>query len=269
METPETERLPEIFAQINAPVELMHRLIELSKKFGPELLTAVLGYISIYLINKGSSKYGELNGDVNEEQKLRITKEASEQIAIGAVGMATTAFAAGNPLFAYPEIVAVLGSLKPYLESKYPGVAAVSKAARLDLIVKATAIGVGGYVTYEHAQNVMQALPPLSLSALSIAFSGHIRQEVYRVLTISGGTGLIVGSAYAAYEANKTGNAVGTIMSLAFLALNALFTRNEWKEVQKMGGVRKVVAGACQAVWKSICNLFVSKKRGSTAPKDE
>jgi SAM-dependent methyltransferase len=112
---------------------------------------------------------------------------------------------------------------------------------------------------------VMQALPALSLTALSVAFSGHIRQEVYRALTLAGGTGLIVGSTYSALEAHGNNNAVGAIMSIAFLALNTLFTRNEWKEIQKMGGVQKVVGAACQSVWQSICALVTKKE---TAPRE-
>lgn len=250
------ERLASLLAEVGAPSNILGQFVELTKQFGPELLTAVLGYVSIYLINKGSSKYGELHEDMKDEQRQGITKEASEQIAVGAMGMATTALAAGNPLFAYPEIVAVIASLKPYLESKYPRAAAVSDAMRLDVLIKAAAIGVGGYVTYEHAQNVMQTLPPLSLTALSVAFSGHLRQEIYRVLTLSGGTGLIIGSGYSAYEANNAGNAVGTIMSIAFLALNTLFTHNEWREIRKMGGLSAVVSGACRAVWDKVQFLF-------------
>jgi len=262
-----TEQLESVLAQIDVPDDIHNSILELSQRYGPEFLTAVLGYVSIYLINRGSSKYGELNGDIDEKEERAIKRDASEQIAIGNFGMATTAFASGNPLFAIPEVVLVLAALKTCLENRFPKVASFSEAARLDLIVKMAAIGVGGYVTYEHAENVMQALPPLGLTALSVAFSSHMRQEVYRVLTLSGGTGLVVGSAYSAYESAGANNAVGVIMSIAFLALNALFTKNEWKETQKMGGLKKVVAGACDAVWQKIRG-FTGFKKDSSSEED-
>lgn len=252
---PDADAAAPIFDRFGIPDDLLQRTLSLTQQFGPELLTAVLGYMSIYLINKGSSRYGDLKEGMGQAEEQSIRKEASEQIALGSAGMAATAFAAGNPLFAYPEVVAVIASLKPYLENRYPAVARVSEAARLDILVKMAAVGVGGYVTFEHADTVLKALPPLSLGALSVAFSGHLRQEVYRVLTLAGGSGLVVGSTASAYESIKAENAVGAIMSIAFFALNALFTRNEWKEVQRMGGVLTVVAGACDAVWQKVRGL--------------
>ncbi len=252
---PDVDAAAPLFDRFGIPNDLLLRTLALGQQYGPELLTAVLGYMSIYLINKGSSRYGDLTDGMPTEEERAIKQDASGQIALGTLGMAATTFAAGNPLFAYPEVVAIIASLKPYLENTYPAVASVSDAARLDVLVKMAAIGMGGYVTYEHADTVLKALPPLSLSALSIAFSGHLRQEVYRVLTLSGGSGLVIGSTASAYESIKAENAVGAIMSVAFFALNALFTRNEWKEVQKMGGVQTVVAGACDAVWQRIRGL--------------
>lgn len=250
---PAPAELQGVFAQAGLPLAMLEDVMELAKKYGPEVLTAVLGYVSIYLINRGSSEFQNLkNPELTQVQKREITKNASEKIGLGGAGMAATAFAAGNPLFAYPQITMLLGTLKLHLESRYPHFERISNAMRLDVVVKAATVGMGAYVTAEHAEQVMDVLPVAGLTALGVAFSGHMRQEVYRILTLAGGSALMIGSAYSAHEAYNANNAVGAIMSIAFLALNALFTKNEWKEIQKMGGVKQVAAGACQAVWEKV-----------------
>jgi hypothetical protein len=240
----------------DVPPDLHQGLIDLTQKYGPEMMTAVLGFLSIYLINKGSSRYGDLSADLTEEDTHAIVHDASRDVGLGAVGMAATAFAAGNPLFAYPEVIAVIGALKPYFETLSPMLKNASKKLRLDAIVKAAAVVVGTTTASLYASSPMETLPPISLGALTVAFSGNVKQEVYRLLTLSGGTGLIVGSAAAGVNAMQENNAVGAIMSGAFFALNVLFTRNEWNEAQKIGGMRRLV----QETVRSIMSVLGRKK---------
>lgn len=243
------------------PMEAHRSLIELTHRYGPELLTAALGYLSIYLINKGSSRYADLAPGMDEAEERAVIRDASRDVALGAVGMSATAFAAGNPLFAYPEAVAVIGALKPYTESLSPYLKDKFGMVKLGMIIKAAAVGVGTWTAASFAETPLETLPPMSLAALTVAFSGGVKQEIYRLLTVAGGTGLIVGSAASGINAMQDQNAVGAIMSSAFLALNLLFTRNELKEAQKIGGMKRIIIETA----RSIVDLF---RRKSTEEKD-
>lgn len=54
---------------------LQSTLLELTKQYGPEMMTAVLGFLSIYLINRGSTRYDDFKPHIDPEEtkKYKLT----------------------------------------------------------------------------------------------------------------------------------------------------------------------------------------------------
>lgn len=237
-------------AAANIPSDV---LLDLSRTYGAELLTATLGALGIVLVNKGSSQYARAAETSDSGQAQELVREASANILLGASAMTMTAAAAGNPLFAYPEAIIVLTSLKPYLESRYPQIEALLTKCKATAILTGTALA-GGVVTIStYAQDVGDALPAAGLSALGAAFTignDETRQGIYRALTLSGGSALLVGSTLSLQESVQQHNSVGAVMSGVFLALNVLFTSNEFKEARKLPAVQKVIDSVKSAFTK-------------------
>lgn len=215
--------------------------MELTQEFGPEIMTLSLSLIGISSINKGSSAYGKLNNkNLTVDEIGEIKKDASGKILFGGTAMSITALAAGNPIFAIPQISIVIGALKPYLEAQSPGIEAFFKKIHASILVKLSALGAGAFTLSEFVNSPTEALPPLGLAGLAIAFSGIQREKVYRALTMSGGSTLAVGSFISSIQSFGDGNNVGGIMSASFALLNILFTTNEIREVIKMIKRKKV-----------------------------
>ena len=236
------QELSDAIAEIGAPSSITDEVLELTKHHGPEILTAVVGFISINLINAGSARYGDLQHATSEEEIGEITKDASGKILGGNVALTAMAFAAGNPLFAIPEIGLILSSLRPYLDSRNKTIAKISARFRTDIALTTSAIAIGSYTVANHASNVSEALPPIGLTMLATAFSmggTKAREWMYRILTIGGGSTLTVGSTFAAVEAAQQNNPVGVVMSSVFLVLNGLFTRNELKATMRLFRMKK------------------------------
>lgn len=230
-------KLKATLAAIGAPMAITDDVLSLAKAYGLEILTATLGYVGIHLINTGSSRYGELRDDMSEDESTEVVRDASGKVLGGTVALATIALAAGNPLFAIPEFAAVLTSLRPYLDSRFPKISVITKAVRADVGLAVVAVATGTYTISRYAESNWDALPPLGLTALSTAFAiggQKAYEKLYRLLTIAGGSVMVVGSSQAAYETLQENNAVGAIMASVFLLLNGLFTKNEMKEVLKM-----------------------------------
>jgi len=227
-----------VLADRGVPAELIDRVLTLTRMYGPELLTAVLGAVGIHMINRGSSRYGDVRENMNAEEKNAVVRDASGKVLAGTAALATVAFTAGNPLFAIPEVAACLTSLRPYLDSRFPKLATISENIRADIGLAGIAAVTGIATASAYAKNWWDALPPLGLSAISAAFAiggEKAREKLYRILTISGGTAMVAGSAHAMSEALQQHNGVGTVMAGVFLALNAAFTKNEIREVLRMG----------------------------------
>lgn len=193
--------------------------------------------MSIHLINKGSSEYGEaasqnLLPDDQEQKKL----DASRNILVGTTGMAAIAFAAHNPLFAFPEVAALLGSLLPYLQNKSETLRTITEKVRANIAMMGIAIATGLATASQYVQRKEDLLPIVGLTALSCAFAlggGKGKEGVYRTLTIGGGIALVIGSVNSGIQSLLKENSIGTIMSSVFFALNTGFTWNELKEVRK------------------------------------
>ena len=233
----DADRLRGALFAAGAPEGIVDQVFDLSRRFGPELLTAVLGMMGIHMINSGSSRYADLRPGMPDEEKRTVVRDASGKVLGGTAALATVAFASGNPLFAIPEVAAMLTSLRPYLDSRFPKIAAVSSRIRADLILAGTAAATGIATTAAYANNAWEALPPAGLSAISAAFAiggQQAYEKLYRFLAISGGSALVVGSAHAMSEAVRQNNGVGAVMAAVFLALNAVFTKNEISEAMKM-----------------------------------
>jgi hypothetical protein len=199
-------------------------------KYGPEILTAVVGYIGVHLLNTGSSRYGDLRESMNDEDRDAIVRDASAKILGGAGALATVAFTAGNPLFAYPEVATLLTALRPYLDSRSPAVARISQKCRADLLLAGMAVAIGGITVATQVNDAGDLLPPLGLTAISVALAiggKKTAEKIYRALMIFGGAVMVAGSSVALHEAIQQRNGVGAVMATVFLALNALFTYSE------------------------------------------
>ncbi|EKD63130.1 MAG: hypothetical protein ACD_51C00333G0001 [uncultured bacterium] len=220
---------------------------------GPEVMTATLGVLGIKNINEGSSKYGQMANATSDDERNEIVRDASGKILTGNVAMAVTTFAAGNALFAYPEVAGILTALKPYFASRYPKIAEWSEKIRADLLLVGFSIADGGYTISQHATSLWDSLPAIGLTALSCGFAigdNPKFQKIYRFLMLFGGGSLVVGSSASAIDSLNRDDNVGFIMSLAFLILNGSFTINELKEVAKMMGIELNFAGLQAAVKK-------------------
>lgn len=245
LESVSSEQIAElqtVVSDIGAPQSITDQVLELTQHHGPEMLTAVLGYIGIHLINEGSSKYGDLQHATSEEEEREIIKDASGKIFGGAGALSAIAFAAGNPLFALPEVAALLTSLRPYLASRSRTVERILEKTRADLLLISSSIAIGSYTIAHYADNAANMLPPIGLTMLSSAFAmggSKAREWLYRVLTVGGGSTMIAGSTFAAVEAAQQSNHVGFIMSSVFLVLNGLFTRSEVKATMNLFKVRQ------------------------------
>jgi len=225
----------------NVPADVF---LALTQEHGPALMTAALGVVGIRLINQGSSEYARAAESKDPEATNTLLRNASGNILLGGSAMTVTALAAGDPLFAYPEALIVLTSLKPYLESRFPQIQQVLAKLHANIVLAGGAVAGGAATIAHHADSAWEALPAAGLTTLAVAFSmgnDETRQSLYRALTISGGSALVIGSAHAMSENYQGQNTVGLMMSSAFFALNLLFTSNELKEARKLPAIQKII----------------------------
>jgi hypothetical protein len=225
-----SDQIEKQLADLDVPQDLIQKTLDLGSQYGLEILTAILGAVSIYLISSGSTDYAKLSSAQSEEAEDDIVRNASQKMTMGGIGMTGIAAAAGNPLFAIPEVAIFLTSLKPYLESRSKTVRKLSDRFHSRIALLVTSLGLGAYTTINHAHDIKDVLPPLGLTSIAAALtmgSEKGLQKLYRTLTISGGTTMLAGSGLASMDAMRENNAVGAIMAAVFFALNAAFTYRE------------------------------------------
>lgn len=193
--------------------------------------TLLFGIAGITLIVKGSRAYAKVEG------KGALLKKATQNILVGNLMMALTAFTAYNPRFFVPEVAATLTALKPFLDTRFVYLSVFFQRVRATWFVVALALVLGIFTVAQYGGNVWQLLPPIGLTLLSMAFGfGNSPKlaKLYRAMTIAGGMCLIVGSLYSFSVATEN---APRVMSMAFLVLNLWFTLSElqvaWKQFRR------------------------------------
>jgi hypothetical protein len=224
--------------------DVLEILQQIGNEYGVPMLVLATAIASIAAINQGNRQYASLADLPDGEDPRGVVQKASANILAGGVGMTTTAIAAANPIFTFPQLAANIGAALPVLTSRFEELDKLANKLRAAKAIQAMAVVAGATTVAAYADGAMDTLPAAGLTALSVAFADpnmrektiaqikEVKLSLYRALTIAGGTSLTVGSIASMAGAFLDGDATGVVMSGGFAALNAKFVAEEFKNVQ-------------------------------------